>query len=304
MISDSLINIENLVITTFENALKNGDIIFQGFQITEQFIDGCSYQIRYVPGLEKKPVRDDVEKIGKDFLSPPYGNLHVCDISNYGLNQTTYVVLLNKYPLTKNHFLLLPHDFAKQSDVLSSDDLTLIYEILQNHKTTKLIAFFNCGEESGASQKHKHIQFYPVEDNEPPIDTYLQDENQYEQANQLRQVPWAHFVISLLHIPEQLDQLGNYLMNKFIQLLDKMFHFKQGKHFDGAKSSYNVLITKKCIHLIPRSKEIFLLSNHSRKSVGGTDYAGIMNIKEENDINTILNIGFTNILLDVGRKKD
>ncbi|CAF4441841.1 unnamed protein product, partial [Adineta steineri] len=134
--------------------------------------------------------------------------LHVCDISNYGLNQTTYVVLLNKYPLTKNHFLLLPHDFAKQSDVLSSDDLTLIYEILQNYKTTKLIAFVNCGEESGASQKHKHIQFYPVEENEPPIDIYLQDENQYEQADQLRQVPWAHFVISLLHLPDQLAQLG------------------------------------------------------------------------------------------------
>ena len=119
------------------------------------------------------------------------------------------------------------------------------------------------------------------------MDIYLQkEENNYTKANQLIEVPWAHFVISL-HPPEELNQLGNYLMNQFIQLLDQMFIFKQGKHSDGAKASYNVLITKKYMHLIPRSKEIFLLPNDSQKSVGGTDYAGILIIKQEKDINPL-----------------
>ncbi|UJR12949.1 hypothetical protein I4U23_017123 [Adineta vaga] len=304
MTSDSLKNIENLVTNTFKNALINGDITFEGFKTVEQLIDGCSYQIRYVPSIRKKPEKDDVAKIDKDSLSPPYGhNLEVCDIPNYGLNQTTYVILLNKFPATKNHFLLLPHDFTKQSNLLSADDLSLIYEILQNYRTTKIFAFHNCGENSGASQKHKHIQFFPVTENEPPIDVYLQEENNYDRANQLIQVPWAHFVISL-HPPEQSDQLGNYLINRFIQLLDKMFSLKEGKEFDRAKASYNVLITKKYMHLIPRSKEMFVLPNGSHKSVGATDYAGILLVKQETDIKELENVGVTNVLLAVGRKKD
>ncbi|UJR13210.1 hypothetical protein I4U23_000232 [Adineta vaga] len=304
MASDSLKNIESLVTNAFENALKNGDVTFEGYKTVEQLIDGCSYQIRYVPGIEKKPGKEDVEKNDKDSLAPPYGNnLHVCDLPNYGLNETAYVILLNKYPATKNHFLLLPHDFTKQSDLLTADDLSITYEIIRNYKSTKLVAFFNCGEESGASQKHKHVQFYPVFENEPPLDVYLQGQNDYDQANQLVQVPWAHFVISI-HPPNQSDQLGNYLIDKFIQLLDEMFSFKEGKDFDGAKTSYNVLITKKHIHLIPRSKEIFVLSNGSQKSIGGIDYAGIFNIKQEEDINELKNTGITNILLAVGRKKD
>ncbi|UJR12764.1 hypothetical protein I4U23_016938 [Adineta vaga] len=321
MTSDSLKNIENLVINTFKNALINGDITFEGFKTVEQLIDGCSYQIRYVPNIRKKPEKDDVAKIDKDSLAPPYGhNLQVCDIPNYGLNQTTYVILLNKFPATKNHFLLLPHgilkknihmfsslffsiDFTKQSNILSADDLSLIYEILQNYRRTKIFAFHNCGEDSGASQKHKHIQFFPVTENEPPIDVYLQEENNYDRANQLIQVPWAHFVISL-HPPEQSDQLGNYLIDRFIQLLDKMFSLKEGKEFDRAKASYNVLITKKYMHLIPRSKDIFVLPNGSHKSVGSTDYAGILIIKQETDIKELENVGVTNVLLAVGRKKD
>ncbi|CAF4123329.1 unnamed protein product [Rotaria sp. Silwood1] len=86
--------------------------------------------------------------------------------------------------------------FAKQSDPLTEDDLSLTYQIIRNFRT-RLIAFFNCGEESGASQKHKHVQFFSLSENEPPIDVYLKGQNIYDQASQLIQVPWAHFLISI-----------------------------------------------------------------------------------------------------------
>lgn len=143
----------------------------------------------------------------------------------------------------------------------------------------------------------------PVSENEPPIDIFLQEKNKYDQANQLDEVPWTHFVISI-HPPEHLDQLGNYLMEKFIQLLDKMFNFKQGKVLSGAKASYNVLITKNHLHLIPRSREEFDLSNGSQVGIGGFNYTGIVIVKQEEDFDEVKKIGIKNILLSVGRKKD
>lgn len=193
-------------------------------------------------------------------------------------------------------------EFAKQSDPLTEDDLSLTYQIIRNFRT-KLIAFFNCGEESGASQKHKHVQFFSLSENEPPIDVYLKGQNIYEQASQIIQVPWAHFIISI-HPPEQSEQLGNYLMQKFIQLLDEMFSFKEGKEFDGAKASYNVLITNNYMHLIPRSREDVQLPNGSTKSTGGLNYAGIIDVKQEEDMNELIKVGITNVLLAAGRKKD
>lgn len=48
MASNSLTNIENLVTSTFANALNNGDIIFQGYKVVEELIDGCSVNILLV----------------------------------------------------------------------------------------------------------------------------------------------------------------------------------------------------------------------------------------------------------------
>lgn len=186
---------------------------------------------------------------------------------------------------------------------LTADNLSLAYQIIRNHKQRKLVAFFNCGEGSGASQQQKHLQFFPVFDSEPPIDVYLRGQNHYEEAGQLSQVPWAHFLVAL-QPPAQLDELGDYLMNKFIQLLDEMFAFKQGKELDGAKASYNVLITRDYMHMIPRSKGEFALPNGSKVSVSGINYAGILVVKHEDDLAEVKNVGVTNVLLSVGRKKD
>ena len=191
----------------------------------------------------------------------------------------------------------------KQADPLTADELSLAYQIIQNHRKRKVIAFFNCGEESGASQKHKHIQFFPVADNEPPIEVFLQGQNNYDQPSQLAQVPWAHFLVSI-HPPEQSDKLGDYFIGKFIQLLDEMFNFKQGKELDGAKASYNVLIMKNYIHVIPRSREAFELANGSKVSIGAINFAGITIVKQEEDLDEIKKAGITNVLLSVGRKKD
>lgn len=184
---------------------------------------------------------------------------------------------------------------SKQPDFLSADDLSLIYQIIRNHTKRNLIAFYNCGEDSGSNQTHKTIQFVPVSNNEPPIDVYLQRQQGYDQGCQLAQVPWAHFVISI----DPSDDLGDYLMGRFIRLLDLMFDFRRKNQFDSDKSSYNVLITKTHLHMIPRSKDKFEFL-----TIDGLSYSGILIATQDEDLNEIQKIGITNILLAVGREKN
>jgi ATP adenylyltransferase len=53
--------------------------------------------------------------------------------------------------------------------VLEQDDLEATYAVLKAWQTDsgadqkRLLAFFNSGDHSGASQPHRHLQFLPVE---------------------------------------------------------------------------------------------------------------------------------------------
>lgn len=68
------------------------------------------------------------------------------------------------------HFILATRDFKEQTDVLEPSDLEATLACIEAFDAAKkpgeddgLFAFFNCGEHSGASQPHRHIQLLPVD---------------------------------------------------------------------------------------------------------------------------------------------
>jgi len=75
-------------------------------------------------------------------------------------------------------------------------------------------------------------------------------------------VPWRHFVV-LLNPPDDAVQLENYLGTRFIQLLESMFSTAREKNDleNGLPSrpSFNVLLTRRSMHVIPRRTEGFSL---------------------------------------------
>lgn len=104
-----------------------------------------------------------------------------------------HILVLNKFPVIPNHFILATKAFREQTDLLGRDDLRVAFECLAAwqgsrhyhpraagagadaddgdeaakkgaNENKKLFAFFNSGAESGASQPHRHLQFLPVED--------------------------------------------------------------------------------------------------------------------------------------------
>ncbi len=71
--------------------------------------------------------------------------------------------------------------------------------------------------------------------------------------------PWQHFVV-LLNPPASARkdeaEMERYVGNKFMSLLDALFRARMfSAQGNAAKPAFNVLITKRAMHLVPRSKE-------------------------------------------------
>lgn len=84
-------------------------------------------------------------------------------------------MVLNKFPVIPNHFILATRDDKPQTNLLEPDDLAVAYACLRAWREDQsdtdaastpsdLFAFFNSGPHSGASQPHRHLQFLPVSD--------------------------------------------------------------------------------------------------------------------------------------------
>lgn len=127
------------------------------------------FQVRYSPALANKPksnkARDSKEKLVNPFSDPPKG-LFITDLPSHNL-------VLNKFPIIPDHFILATKDFKEQTYLLEEDDLSAAYECLKAYRENgeELFGFFNSGEHSGASQPHRHIQFLPVESMQSGIET-------------------------------------------------------------------------------------------------------------------------------------
>ena len=119
------------------------------------------FQVRFSPALANKPKSDrryDSNKKPVDPFSDPPKALFITDLPLHNL-------VLNKFPIIPDHFILATKDFKEQTDLLEEEDLKAAYDCLDSYRKNgeELFGFFNSGEHSGASQPHRHIQFLPVE---------------------------------------------------------------------------------------------------------------------------------------------
>lgn len=111
-----------------------------------------------------------MQKSGKKidpFDNPPEDLL----VTSVPATESSHIIVLNKYPIIANHFILATKHNKQQTHKLEEDDLAIAYKCIkewegqsEDGQARRLFAFFNSGEHSGASQPHRHLQFLPVED--------------------------------------------------------------------------------------------------------------------------------------------
>ncbi len=289
-----------LVRKKFDVAIAAGDAFFypsDKITLQESEASGVAWQIRTVPALLKKPSdnktpeskspEDKPQQNKSDVFAPPYvPNLHVKDVGEH-------VMLLNKFCVVPQHFLMVTREFASQDLPPSPATLSLAYRTVAAHRAgaTELLAFYNCGATAGASQPHRHLQFVQC----PPLDTTSEEAVEKGRISQDEQdrivdaehkvpvealldrierdgkehdavhalpLPWQHFV-ALLNPPSAARtseaEMEQYIGNKFMGLLDALFRARMFGSQEAAtgKPAFNVLITRRAMHLIPRAHEEF-----------------------------------------------
>lgn len=327
---------------SFDKASSQGDLLF--FPSTthvhrdEQL--KIEFEIRLCPALQKKPAlpvphfdpnitsQDELPPQDhnggrSDPLAPPYvPNLHVGDLKDE--DGTEYAVLLNKFSVIPHHFLLVTREFRSQTSPLMPPELAQVYTLLVAARTanTPFFAFYNCGDHSGASQPHKHIQFIPIEGDGPPIERLARTVKleSTEKPFSLTSLPYANHVFRLPAItsstpPSELEQT---LATIFLALLDLAIStIRHDPTYPAGRPSYNVILTLEHMHLIPRKHEtapVLLRKSDSESeveaeaesgeklnvSVNALGFAGMLLVKNEEEMEAIKREGVGEILRSVG----
>jgi sulfate adenylyltransferase (ADP) / ATP adenylyltransferase len=109
---------------------------------------------------------------------PPNPDLFVSPVLD------SHYVVLNKFPVIPGHLILATNDFKQQTHPLTLSDFEAVLSVLRQWDDAQdggrieveesvegsdmsgLYGFFNSGEQSGASQPHRHIQWIPMKGSE------------------------------------------------------------------------------------------------------------------------------------------
>ena len=262
------------------HALRNGSMqsLPTSMEVIEQ--DGVPFQVRILHSLAKKEKAKIPGPTSNPFL--PYDpDLFVAPIS------PTHIALLNKYTVVEHHLLLVTRSFEDQQCQLTQKDCEAL---LIGLTEIDGLAFYNAGPEAGASQSHKHLQLLaPGESMTPlPIDGLLRFAQVDGMVGTVPRLPFRH-----AYAPMDCDwtnpekDSGASLHASYRKSLHAA-----GLSVDAATGShaptepYNLLMTRRWMLLVPRSRECF-----EDISINALGFAGAFLVKNAQQVATLRRVG-------------
>ncbi|KAJ2130400.1 bifunctional AP-4-A phosphorylase/ADP sulfurylase [Coemansia sp. RSA 1807] len=278
-------SLDRLVQQCYSRAVAQGALLFTESSVYKHREQGVVFEVRYVPALAKKPNSKPREKQhAKDFVNPflPYDErLHVKQIGN------THHLLLNKYCVVPHHLLITTAEFRQQGEPLSEADFTAVLETIDN-LSSRNIVFYNSGEESGASQPHKHLQVLPMPeylDMPPSISLWLQSIPPVGAVHTSKQLPFAHFGVLFGDSPLLPSNVAAAYQAALSELTTKF----------GSECSYNMIMTRSAIMLFPRRQ-----SSWNDIAINSLGFAGLVLAKTKDEQELLNRFGILHILSCVG----
>jgi ATP adenylyltransferase len=142
------------VALTTRRGLRSG--VLQPIATRSEMVEdeGVSFVVREVSSLVRKAeAKRAPERPGNPFLPPYDPDLLVAEIS------PTHVGMLNRYNVVPHHLLVITRAFVDQRTVLDEADFAALLACMTERDC---LGFYNGGEEAGASQPHKHLQVVPL----------------------------------------------------------------------------------------------------------------------------------------------
>jgi ATP adenylyltransferase len=267
-----------------------------------EFIEdsGIRFFVRILKSLHMK---DEARNRQEEALSTghavnpflPYDKaLFVSDVSE------THLALLNKYNVVEHHLLIVTRHFEDQDTLLTLQDFEALWACMAEYNG---LGFYNGGEAGGASQRHKHLQMVPLplapEGPEVPIEPLLASVGMQQGPGTIPGFPFLHVFV---YFEDDMVASPHDAARKSFQLYSAMLGHVglQTPDPDILKiqsKPYCLLITRKWMLLVPRSREFF--DSISINSLGFSGALLVRNneqmslLKKQGPMNALKNVAFS-----------
>lgn len=185
-------------------------------------------------------------------------------------------LVLNKFAVVQEHFILATKSFREQTHLLDANDLEATYACISAYHDSvpeaemgsdagegELYAFFNSGEFSGASQPHRHIQLLPVARMREGIEEGKWDVLAKRLVGEIQDLPFTVFAADI-----EPGMSGQALRDIYLTLYRQACAsvaalLSKGDIADGAEAqtggpariSYNMAMTRHALIVCPRLSE-------------------------------------------------
>lgn len=279
-------------------ALRSGKLF--PIATEQEFVEdgGVRFLVRVVSSLSRKDAEREkhntatrrVQTKSNPFL-PYEQELFVSDISD------THIALLNKFNVIDHHLLIVTCDFVDQEALLSERDFEALWACLMEYES---LGFYNGGTVAGASQSHKHLQLVPLPlaDRGPavPIDPLLDAARCNGVFGVLPELPFVHSFTRL--DPSRIERLSDavQLVYERYRAMLKAVGLEAIQRGGGFVQSgpYNLLVTRRWMLLVPRSRELF-----DGISINALGFAGSLFVRNTEQLQSIKQRGPMRILKHV-----
>ncbi len=213
-----------------DRALRRGALQPIATERAEVEEAGIRFVVRVLAHLERKIRAGFAQaRTGTNPFLPYDEDLFVADISQ------THLCLLNKFNVLDHHLLLVTRAFEEQESLLTAGDFEALATCMAEFDA---LGFYNSDAVAGASQRHKHLQLVPVPlgagPERLPVDGALAD----------GRLPFVHAAQRVVPFD------GPALHETYRRLLRALRLEGAGT----ASSSYNLLVTREWMVLIPRER--------------------------------------------------
>jgi len=203
-------------------------------------------------------------------------------------------VILNKFPVISPHLLLCTKQYHDQREHLTEDDCAALEAVAAAAYGAGdgPLCFYNCGENSGASQGHKHVQLVPRASNKAGTPYFLDALITRASASERSSGHLERFDFEHRFVMLDRSRSGQ-LYAEYKRLLTAL-------HLDSKDSqhlSYNLLCTKDWLFIVPRRQECWseVLPTDPpctfKTSVNSLGFAGSILVRDEAAFNYLRSVG-------------
>lgn len=256
---------------------------------------GVRFLVRQVSSLARKEearrqqarkVEAQPRRAANPFL-PYEPDLFVADLSD------THIALLNKYNVIDHHLLIVTRCFKPQEALLDPEDFVALMAAMSEFDG---LGFYNGGEQSGASQPHKHLQIVPLplgESGPPvPIESVLESACMEGLVGTVPGLPFLHAFGPLNLVPVALEHAAHAALDCYHALLEATGLRAIDVNGEWHQSApYNLLVTRRWMLLIPRYAECV-----EGVSVNALGFAGSLFVRDAAQLEVVRSLGPMSLL--------